>query len=236
MGDEGIMRRRTFILLLFSFIAVFIGLMLIGIIPNNTYLHVLISLKRMLTGYAISLGISLFACLLLGSSKYLRMAVKPVLSFFMSIPTITWVPVLLVITGIGEKTIIISIFLGSFFAIVFNTLDGFDNINQSMVKAAHVMGYGRIEMFFKVFVPASFNNILVGLKLGIAYSWRALVGTEMLGATSFGLGYLVFASRKFYDIKTMIISLALIGSLGYLLNRSLVAFVERKTILKWGMN
>jgi NitT/TauT family transport system permease protein len=160
---------------------------------------------------------------------------KPILSFLISIPTITWVPLLLVVTGISEKTIIIAIFLGSFFAIIFNTLDGFDNIKPDLIKAGQILGYNKVEILFKIFIPASFNNIIVGLKLGIAYSWRALVGAEMLGAAQFGLGFLVFASRKFYNMQLLITSLLFIGLLGYLLNRVIITFIETNTTARWGI-
>lgn len=217
----------------------FILLCAVGLVLNifdiKIFIHIGRSLFRMIIGYVLSVGIGLTIAVILGSSRYLRMMFKPVLSFFISIPTITWVPLLLVVTGISEKTIIIAIFLGSFFAIVFNTLDGFDNVQESLIKAGKIMGYNRFELLFYVYVPASFNNILVGLKLGIAYSWRALVGAEMLGAAAFGLGYLVFASRKFYDLQLLIASLLFIGLLGYLLNRVIITFIEEKTITKWGL-
>jgi len=200
----------------------------------NVFFHILYSLYRMIIGYLLSVCIGLSFAVIIGMSKYARMAFKPVLSFFISIPTITWVPVLLIITGISEKTIIIAIFLGSFFAIVYNTLDGFDNIDQNLIRVGKIFGYNNLKILFKISIPASLNFIIVGLKLGIAYSWRALVGAEMLGATRYGLGFLIFSSRKFYNIKRMLCSLALIGLLGYILNRLLVRFLEQKTIAKWG--
>jgi ABC-type nitrate/sulfonate/bicarbonate transport system permease component len=172
---------------------------------------------------------------LLGISNYLRMAFKPVLSFFISIPTITWVPVLLILTGISETTIIIAIFLGSFFTIVYSTLEGFENVDPNLHRVGIILGFTRVQSLIRISIPASFNSIMVGLKLGIAYSWRALVGAEMLGAVQIGLGYLVFASRKFYDIRLMIVSLVSIGLIGYLLNTTVIKYLERKTLNKWGI-
>jgi len=207
----------------------------VNIDPIKLLQHIVVSLTRMIAGYSVSLLFSFIFSIILGLSKYLRMAVKPLLSFLISIPTITWVPLLLVVTGISEKTIIIAIFLGSFFAITFNTIDGFDNVQGSLIRVGKILGYRRIKILTNIMIPASFNSILVGLKLGIAYSWRALVGAEMLGAVQVGLGYLVFASRKYYDLQMMILSLCLIGALGFLLNRILIDTVERNTIVKWGI-
>jgi NitT/TauT family transport system permease protein len=208
----------------------------LGIFGAEILAHIGISLYRMLAGYLLSVVFGILLSVLIGMNRYARMAVKPLLSFFISIPTITWVPLLLIVTGISEQTIIITIILGAFFAIVFNILDGFDTVPVSMVRAAQVMGYGRMEMMFRVMIPASFNNILVGLKLGIAYSWRALVGAEMLAAASFGLGYIIFVSRKFYNVPMMLYGLAFIGILGYVMNRLIVRYIESKTLNRWGLS
>lgn len=221
------------------FVAIFIVLFVVYSLTLDVFtwkilLHIIRSLARMLIGYFFAVLIGLLFAVSIGINRYVRMAFKPLLSFLIAIPTITWVPVLLIITGISEKTIIIAIFLGSFFAIVFNTLDGFDNIDQNFLRVGQMLGYNRFEVLTKISIPASFNFIIVGLKLGIAYSWRALVGAEMLGAAKYGLGFLIFSSRKFYNLNRMICSLALIGLLGYVLNRLLVQFLEHKTITRWG--
>lgn len=197
--------------------------------------HVYKSLLRMVVGYLLAVALGVTAAILLGINDYVRMTFKPILSFFMSIPTITWVPILLVTTGISEKTIVIAIFLGAFFAIVYNTLDGFDNIDKDVLRAGRMLGYSQPQLFLKVKIPASFNSMLVGLKLGVAYAWRALVGAEMIAAVSAGLGYLVFTSRSFYNVGMMVVGLLLIGLLGYLLAKSIEVFVERKTVKRWGL-
>jgi NitT/TauT family transport system permease protein len=229
------MNTRKIIIVFLFIILLFLFGFLTDIFTFKMAFHIGMSLARMFIGYLIAVVIGIVFAMILGLSRLLRYAFKPILSFFISIPTITWVPLLLVITGITEKTIIIAIFLGAFFAVVYNTLDGFDNVDQSIIKAGQILGYSRFGLLYRIYLPASFNNIIVGLKLGIAYSWRALVGAEMLGAAQFGLGFLIFASRKFYDLNLMLISLAFIGILGYLLTRIIVLAIEQNTTVKWGI-
>ena len=229
------MKNKRLLVILFLLAALFAYAVFRKVFTPRIFIHVLFSMYRMFVGYVTAVVVGTVFAVALGSSRYVRMAFKPLLSFLISIPTITWVPVLLIITGISEKTIIISIFLGSFFAIVYNILDGFDNVDPSLIKAGAMLGYNRMETLYRVSIPASFNSIIVGLKLGIAYSWRALVGAEMLGAAHYGLGFLIFSSRKFYNINKMLCSLAIIGLLGYVLNRLLIIFVQKKTVVKWGI-
>lgn len=229
------MKNSKLYIIIFISSFIFIYSYLFEVFDYSIYKHIFISIFRMLIGYISAIFLGVLFAIILNMSKYLLYAFKPLISFFISIPTITWVPLLLVITGISEKTIIITIFLGSFFAILYNTLEGFENIDQELIKVGKSLGYSKFEILYKVSIPASFNSILVGLKLGIAYSWRALVGAEMLGAASLGIGYLIFASRKFYNLNKMFLSLLLIGLLGYILNRIIIELIEKKTINKWGL-
>lgn len=201
---------------------------------QNIFNHILRSLYRMMIGYLLSVIFGNLVAILLSTSKYLSYTFKPLISFMMSIPTITWVPVLLIITGISDKTIITAIFLGSFFTIVYNTLDGLENVDKNLKRVGKMMEYGSLGLLLKVSVPASLNHMLVGLKMGISYSWRALVGAEMLGATQVGLGYLIFTSRQFYNLNKAFCTLFIIGFLGYLLSRVIIITIEKNTISKWG--
>lgn len=197
-------------------------------------LDILVSLKRMIIGYILAIIFGFITAILLGISKYIYYGFKPILSFLLSIPTITWVPFLLIISGITEKTVIIAIFLGSYFAITFNILEGFHSVNKDLIKAGKILGYNPIKLYYKIYIPASMNGILVGLKLGVSYSWRALVGAEMLVAIDSGLGHILFVTRQSYNLKLMIILLFYIGILGFILNRMIIYLIEYKTISKWG--
>jgi len=223
------------VIVLFIFIGFVIYCLFFGVYNYTIFAHISFSLYRMLIGYMLSLILGNAFAILLSSNKYLSMTFKPLIAFMMSIPTITWVPVLMIITGISDKTIITAIFLGSFFTIVYNTLDGLENVEKNLIRVGKMLEFGKLEMLFKISIPASFNHMLVGMKMGISYSWRALVGAEMLGAARTGLGYLLFTSRQFYDLKKAISTLFIIGFLGYLLNRLIINLVEKNTVDKWGM-
>ncbi|MCR4420963.1 MAG: ABC transporter permease subunit [Exilispira sp.] len=233
MSKSNAERRNLIFSIILTFLVFFFGIIL-KIYNINLALDILISLKRMVIGYILAVFLGFVTAIILSLSKYVYYSFKPILSFLLSIPTITWVPFLLIISGISEKTIVISIFLGSYFAITFNLLEGFRNVNKDIIKASKIMGYKLFNLYIKVYIPASMNNILVGLKLGISYSWRALVGAEMIVAINSGLGRILFVSRQSYNLKLMLILLFFIGIFGYILNRLIIYFIEYQTISKWG--
>ncbi len=198
-------------------------------------MHLYKSLCRLLIGFAMGalLGVSLG--ILIGSVKAIGRALSPIISLLIAIPTIAWVPVLLITFGIGDKTIITAIFLGCFFPVVYNTAEGMRGIDKQLIWAAQTMGTSKAATFIKVRLPGALVSILTGLKLGSGYSWRALVGAEMLAATAWGLGFMIYAARAFYDIRAMFLGLVLIAIGGLIIDRIIMDPAERRTIARWGI-
>jgi len=112
-------------------------------------IHIFRSFYRLIIGFTLGalLGVSLG--ILIGGVRAINRALSPVISFMISIPTIAWVPLLLITFGIGEKTIIIAVSLGCFFPVVYNTAEGIRCINKQFIWAARIMGASRLKAFFK---------------------------------------------------------------------------------------
>lgn len=194
------------------------------------------SLLRLVLGYGLGALIGISVGILMGISKLFYRTFSPILSLLISIPTLAWVPLLLVTLGTGDETIVITIFLGGFFPVVYNTMNGIRGIEKQLVWASRIMGANKITVFFDVFLPGSLVSIITGLRLAIGYSWRALVGAEMLAAgISWGVGHLIYAARAFSDIEAMFAGLVIIAIGGLLMDRLIMDPIERRTVEKWGM-
>jgi len=198
--------------------------------------HLVRSLYRLSIGYALAAGLGLAAGTVLAMSRTLREMFSPVLSLLISVPTIAWVPVFLIVMGLGDRTVITAVFLGGFFAITYNTIRGIEMVDRNRIRAARTMGANGIRLFFSVLLPGSSVSILTGLRLGIGYAWRALVGGEMLSAMiRWGIGKMIYQARFWNDVTAMFVGLAIIGITGVLLDRLLIKQVERLTVERWGM-
>ena len=198
--------------------------------------HMARSLYRLTVGYllAATLGIGVGASLAM--RRTLRRAFSPLLNLLISVPTIAWVPVLLITMGLGDKTVISAIFLGGFFAIAQNTMRGIEMVNDSQINAARTMGARRLRLLASVLLPGSMVSVITGLRLGIGYSWRALVGGEMLSAlVEWGIGKMVYQARFWNDVAAMFVGLIVIGLSGFLLDRLLLKWLEKGTVERWGM-
>jgi NitT/TauT family transport system permease protein len=207
------------------------------ITPKPILLDILcMSFYRLILGYALGVSVGISLGILMGVSKFLDRVFSPLLSLLISVPTLAWVPLLLVTLGPGEETVIIAIFLGSVFPMVYNTFNGIRSVGKHFVWASHIMGADKATVFFEVLLPGSLVSIITGLRLAIGYSWRALVGAEMLAAgISAGVGQMIYAARAFNDVGAMFAGLVIIAIGSFLLDRLLMGPLERKTVEKWGM-
>lgn len=194
------------------------------------------SMYRLAIGYLLAVVLGITAGALLATNRLIGDAFAPLLSLLLTVPTIAWVPVLLITLGLGDKTIITAVFLGGFFAIAFNTMRGVQLVDQSQVRAAQTMGVSRLGIFPRFYLPASLVATITGLRLGIGYGWRALVGGEMLSALAeWGVGKMIYQARFFNDITAMFVGLLLIGLGSLLVDRVLLKRLEVATVQKWGM-
>ena len=194
------------------------------------------SLLRLVLGYGLGASIGISVGILMGISKLFYRTFSPILSLLIPVPTLAWVPLLLVTLGTGDETIVITIFLGGFFPVVYNTMNGIRGIEKQLIWASRIMGANKITVFFDVFLPGSLVSIITGLRLAIGYSWRALVGAEMLAAgISWGVGHMIYAARAFSDIEAMFAGLVIIAIGGLLMDRLIMDPIERRTVEKWGM-
>ena len=198
--------------------------------------HLAKSFYRLSIGYLLAAGSGIAVGMMLSLNRTLRDMFAPVLSLLISVPTIAWVPVLLITLGLGNRTVVTAVFLGGFFAVTYNTMRGVEMIDKAQINAARIMGVRGVKLFAAVYFPGSLPAILTGMRLGIGYSWRALVGGEMLSAmVEWGIGKMIYQARFWNDVTVMFVGLMTIGFSGFLLDRMFLRAMERATVEKWGM-
>ncbi len=193
------------------------------------------SLLRVVIGFSLAIMVGVLVGLSMGMNKYANLMMRPLFSLLLPIPTLAWVPILLIVFGFGDLTIIVAIFLGGFFSVAYNTASGVRSIDKDLVLAAKTMGTSRWGLFSKVLLPGSMVSVLAGFRLAIGYSWRALVGAEMLAATSKGIGHQVFAAWASYSVDVMFAALFVIMLAGFIMEKLLVEPIEKRTVQRWGM-
>lgn len=197
--------------------------------------HALSTLARVFAGLAMAACTGLVLGFLMARLRPVERFFLPLVSALMPIPSLAWAPVFILWFGLGNTATILIVFYAATFPMLLNTWTGARAVNPLWLRAAGSMGARGAALFWKVVVPGALPFILTGLRLAFQRSWIAVVGAEMLAASAFGLGWVIFDAKEFLNADIMLASLAVIGAIGYLFERLVFASLERATVARWGM-
>ena len=135
----------------------------------------------------------------------------PLVSALMPIPSFALVPLFMLWFGIGNLTTILIVFYAATFPMVFNTWSGVRSVNPLWLRAAGAMGADEHKMFWKVIIPGASPFIITGMRQAFLRAWIAVVGAEMIAASDWGLGWVIFDAKEFLNTDIMLASLIVIG-------------------------
>jgi taurine transport system permease protein len=201
---------------------------------GSLLMHAAASLARVAIGTALALLISIPLGVAMGVSPAVSSFLAPLFRFFSVLAGIAWIPIATLWFGYGFGAITFVIFNAVFFVVAYNTLLGVASIPMPLRHAAASLGARRWAMLTEVLLPGALPNIVTGIRTGLGFAWRGLIAAEMI-ATNVGLGYMLFVARDFYRTEVIVFGMIVIGVLWLLLDRLLLAPLERATIERWGL-
>jgi NitT/TauT family transport system permease protein/taurine transport system permease protein len=196
--------------------------------------HIGASLLRVITGTLLALAAAIPLGIAMGVSRAVSSFLTPLFRFFSVLAGIAWIPIATLWFGYGFGAITFVIFNAVFFIVAYNTLLGVSTIPLPVRHAAASLGASRVAMLTEVLLPGALPNIVTGIRTGLGFAWRGLIAAEMI-ATNVGLGYMLFVARDFYRTEVIVLGMIVIGVLWLLLDRLVLAPLERATIERWGM-
>ena len=174
---------------------------------------ILASLKRVLVGVTVSFVLAFSAGVISAyrpaKSEYWR----HLTNFMRNVPPISLISLLILWFGIGETSKLIVIVLASVFPMYLNISKGFIECDRKLIEVGQSMGFSELKIFWKICLPYAREDILVGLRTGLGYCWRALIGAEMFAAAS-GLGYTIVYAQQMSRSDKVLIGIFLIGIIG----------------------
>jgi NitT/TauT family transport system permease protein len=130
---------------------------------------------------------------------------------------------------------VLIVFYAALFPMLLNTWTGVRSVNPIWLRAAGAMGAGERRLFWKVIIPGASPFIIAGLRQSFLRSWIAVIGAEMLAASNWGLGWVIFDAKQFLNADVMLASIVVIGLIGFAAERLVFGSLERATIYRWGM-
>ena len=153
---------------------------------------------------------------------------ESILQFLKNVPPLSLISLLILWFGIGETTKIGIIVLTAFFPIYLNTVKGFVSCDKKLLEVGEIYGYSKADSFLKIRLPYAMSDILVGMRIGLGYSWRAIISAEMIAAST-GLGHMILFAQQMSRTDKVIVGILVIGVVGYITDR-LFALIIDKTL------
>jgi NitT/TauT family transport system permease protein len=180
-----------------------------------------LSLQRVLWGFAFALAVGVPVALLIVTSRVFRGLVFPVFETLRPIPPLAWVPLAIIFWPTQELSITFVTFLGAFFPIVLNIVDGAAQIDRRLVLISRSLGLGRLGTFARVLLPSTLPAMVTGAAIGMGITWEVVVAAELIsggGNTSGdgGLGFLVWNAYQGNDLPRIVVGMISLGVAGYL--------------------
>ena len=201
---------------------------------GELFLHIRDSLFRLLLGFGTGFGLGFPLGLAMGSNRYIARGFDPVINFFQAIPGLAWVPLAILWFGLGYKAVTFVIFTNVFFPVCFNTITGVRGIPQVIINSALTCGASYFQVVKEILIYGALPSVVTGIRIGTGFGWRALVGGEMIAATS-GLGFLIFDARQFLKTDVVIMGMITMGLMWLIMDRLVLKPWETRTIERWGM-
>ncbi|CAM3076078.1 ABC transporter permease [Pseudomonas floridensis] len=192
--------------------------------------HVSASLLRVLSGFAIGASLALVFAAWVGLSREAEAYLEPTFAGLRSIPSLAWVPLLLLWLGIGETSKIVLIAIGAFFPVYLNGVAAIRGIDRKLVEVGQMYGFSRYRLTRRILLPAALPGLFTGLRSGMSLAWMFLVAAELIAATK-GLGYLLSDGRETSRPDIVLAAIVVLATLGKL-SDGVLAALERR-FLSW---
>jgi NitT/TauT family transport system permease protein len=204
---------------------------LFELIQNGTIFNdIAASLTRVAAGYVISVIVGVPIGLAIGYSVLVERLMSTTVDGLRPVPASAWIPLSIILMGIGNKPAIFLVFIGTVWSIILNTSHGVKNVPKHLIWAAQTMGASSATIFTKIIFPASLPATFAGMRIAVGIAFTCVIVAELIAVRS-GLGYLITEARLLVRSDIVIAGMITIGVVGYALD-AVVRFVMRRA-LRW---
>jgi len=198
-----------------------------GVLGHNF----LSSLMRVLIGFLAGSVAGLAVGIIMGWKDIINKALHPIISLLYPIPTLGWLPLLMLWIGINEMLPITLIFICSFFPILYNTVTGIRNVDKDYIQVARTLGASDIKILATVVMPLALPNIFTGLRLEAGMAWRVIIAAEMVAIPT-GIGALLMKAESLIRIDIIIVCLIVLSVMTFSFEK-FFEYMETKLTAKW---
>ncbi len=191
---------------------------------------ILVSALRVLAGLAIGFAAALATGILISASGSFSDMILPLVRGLAPIAPIAWIPLGIVLFGIGNPTAVFVVFMGVYFILTISTVAAVKAVDQRLIKTARSFGASKAQVWTRVIFPAVLPQVFTMLRINFFAAWMAVLAAEMVGVKN-GLGMMIILGREMFNTKLILLGMCIVGATGYAVDVLLVQ-IQRK-ILWW---
>ena len=180
---------------------------------------------RIVAGFLLAAAAAVPLGLLMGSFEAVRSFFNPPINAIRYMPASAFIPLLILLQGLGEDEKITIIWIGVFFQLVLMVMDIAHRVPDEMLNVAYTLGASRWTVFYKVFLPATFPEVVDALRITMGWAWTYLIVAELVAAEH-GIGSFILIAERYLRADRIIAAIITIGVLG-LITDTLFALVHR---------
>lgn len=196
----------------------------------DLFSHIYISSVRVGIGFFIGSGLGLIVAIAVGLNKHIEDYLDPTLSAIKSIPSLAWIPLLLLWLGIDESSKLTLIIIGAFFPTYTNTVAAIQHVDPKLIELGVAYNLNRFQRIVQIILPAALSGILTGVRNSLSLSWMFMVAAELIAATQ-GIGYLLSDGRETARPDIVIVAILLLALLGKMTDLGMKKLEQH--LLRW---
>jgi len=176
--------------------------------------HIWASLYRIFVGFALGCLIGIPLGFAMGLSELMRGWFDPIVEFFRPIPPLAFIPLVIIWSGIGERSKILLLFFAALWIMVIAARAGVGSVKLSKIHAAYSLGATKRQILMHVILPNSLPEIFTGMRVAMGICWGTVVAAELVAAES-GVGFMIMAASKFLATDIVVLGVIIVGLIGY---------------------
>jgi NitT/TauT family transport system permease protein len=181
---------------------------------GSLFYNAFVSLTRVGFGFLVAVSIAVPLGIGMGWSRTLDALLDTTIQLLRPIPPLAWGPLAIAWFAVGIYSMGFIIFLGAFFPVLLNTIDGVKSVKRTWVEVAQTLGASERQVLARVVLPGAAPTIWTGLRVGFGIAWMCVVAAEWLPGTTSGLGYLTLYAYNFGQMNIIIAGMITIGVIG----------------------
>lgn len=191
---------------------------------------ILASVWRVLAGMTLGFAAAVVTGIAISMSGVARAALLPIMRGLAPIAPIAWIPLGIMLLGIGNATAVFIVFVGVYFLLTLSTVAAVGSVDTRLLKTARTFGASERQVWLWVIFPAVLPQVFTMLRLNFFAAWMAVLAAEMVGLKN-GVGMMVILGREMFNGNLIMLGICIVGVVGYAVD-SFLLYVQRK-VLWW---